>query len=109
MFEFLDSQHPNIKFTMKKETNRILAFLDVCIDNNDPSCLKISVCRTKTFTGLLSNFLNFTSFSYKVGLILTLVDRAYNINNSILGQKLNDLPQPSLDRALYLDVDVYLL
>ena len=83
-FDFLNSQHPNIKFTMEKETNKILAFLDVCIDNNDPSCLKTSTYHKKTFTGLLTNFFSYTSFSYKVGLIRTLVDRAYKINNSLL-------------------------
>ena len=82
-FNFLNSQHPNIKFTMEKETNRILSFLVVYIDNNDPSCLKTSVYRKKTFTGLLTNFFSFISFSYKVGLIRTLVDRAYRINNSL--------------------------
>ena len=83
-FNFLNSQNPNIKFTMEKETNRILSVLDVCINNNDPSCLKTSVYRKKTFTGLLTNFFSFISFSYKVGLIRTLVDRAYKINNSLL-------------------------
>ena len=83
-FDFINSQHPNIKFTIEKETNKVLAFLDVCIDNNDPSCLKTSTYRKKTFTGLLTNFFSFTSFSYKVGLIRTLVDRAYKINNSLL-------------------------
>ena len=38
-FDFLNSQHPNIKFTIKKETNQMLSFLDVCVDNKDPSCL----------------------------------------------------------------------
>ena len=33
-----------------------------------------SVYRKKTFTGLLTNFFSFTSFSYKTGLIRTLVD-----------------------------------
>ena len=83
-FEFLNTQHPNIKFTMEKQVNKILAFLDVCIDNNDPSCIKTSMYHKKTFTGLLTNFFSFTSFSYKVGLIRTLVDRAYKINNSLL-------------------------
>ena len=83
-FDFINSQHPNIKFTIEKETNKVLAFLDVCIDNNDPTCLKTSTYRKKTFTGLLTNFFSFTSFSYKVGLIRTLVDRAYKINNSLL-------------------------
>ena len=38
----------------------------------------------ENFTGLFTNFFSFTSFSYKVGLIRTLVDRAYKINNSLL-------------------------
>ena len=41
-FEFLNARHSNIKYTIEKETNRSLAFLDVCIDNNNPSCLKIA-------------------------------------------------------------------
>ena len=82
-FNFLNS-HPSIKFTMEKETNKVLAFLDACIDNNNPSCLKTTTYRKKTFTGLLTNFFSFTSFSYKVGLIRTLVDRAYKINSSLL-------------------------
>ena len=81
--DFLNSQHPNIKFTLEKETNKILAFLDLCITNSDRSCLKTSTYRKKTFTGLLTNFFSFISFSYKVGLIRTLVDRAYKINNSL--------------------------
>ena len=36
----------------------------------------------KTFIGLLTDFLSFTSYSYKVGLICTLVDRAYKIINT---------------------------
>jgi len=75
-FDFINSQHPNIKFTIEKESNKVLAFLDVCIDNNDPYCLKTSTNRKKTFTGLLTNFFSFTSFSYKIGLIRTLMDGA---------------------------------
>ena len=65
--------------------NHKLPFLDVLIDNNDPSSSLTSVCRKKTFTGLLTNYFSFTSYSYKVGLIKTLVDRAYKINNTWLG------------------------
>ena len=46
--------------------------------------VETSTYRKKTFTGLLTYFFSFTSFSYKVGLIRTLVDRAYKINNSLL-------------------------
>ena len=42
LLSFLNSQHPNSKFTMDKDTNKILSFLNVCIDNDDPSCFKAS-------------------------------------------------------------------
>ena len=70
---------------MEKETNHKLPFLDVLVDNNDPNSLLTRVYRKKTFTGLLTNYFGFTSYSYKLGLIRTLVDRAYKINNTWLG------------------------
>ena len=69
---------------MEKEFNWTLTFLDVCINNKDPSCFITSVYHKKTFTGLLTNFFSFTLFSYKLGLIRTLLDRAYMINNTLL-------------------------
>ena len=84
-FDVLNSQHDNIKFTMEKESNNTLAFLDVFINNKDPSNLITSVYRKKTLTGLLTGFFSFTSFSYKLGLIQTLLDRAYKINKILLG------------------------
>ena len=41
-----------------------------------------SVYRKKTNTGLLTNYFSFTPFKYKLGLIKTLIDRAYKINNT---------------------------
>ena len=84
-FEFLNSQKYSFKFTMEKENNNSLAFLDILINNKDPTNLITSVYRKKTFTGLLTNFFSFTVFSYKLGLIRTLLDRAYKINNTFLG------------------------
>ena len=82
--QYLSSLHENIRFTMEKEFNRSSAFLDVCINNKDPSCFIISVYHKKTFTGLLTIFFSFASFCYKLGLIRTLLDRAYKINNTLL-------------------------
>ena len=70
---------------MEKEANTTLAFLDVFINNKDPTNLVTSVYHKKTFTGLLTNFFTFTSMSYKLDLIRTLFDRAYKINNTLLG------------------------
>ena len=70
---------------MEKDAYHKLPFLDVLVTNNDPNSPLTSVYRKKTFTGLLTNYFSFTSYSYKVGLIRTLVDRAYKINNTWLG------------------------
>ena len=69
---------------MEKESENRLPFLDVLIDNNQVPVLT-TVFRKSTFTGLLMNFTSFTSYSYKLGLIKTLIDRAYKINNTWLG------------------------
>ena len=70
---------------MEKEAHHKLPFLDVLGYNNDPNSFLTRVNGKKTFTGLLTNYFSFTSYSYKVGLIRTLVDRAYKINNTWLG------------------------
>ena len=70
---------------MEKQINYKLPFFDVLIDNHDPSSSLTRIYRKKTFTGLLTNYFSFTSYSYKVGLIKTLVNRAYKINNTWLG------------------------
>ena len=96
--------------------NKILAFLDVRIDNKIPSGLITSVYRKATFTGLLTNFFSFTAFSYKLGLIRTLLDRTYKISNTLSGfneevrrlshifQK-NQFPEGMINKAVktYLD------
>ena len=43
----------------------------------------------KTYTGLLTNFLSYTSFKYKQSLIKTLVDRTFKINNTSNGFKID--------------------
>ena len=75
-FSHINSRHPNIRFTMEKE------MFSSTIDTHFPDT---SVYRKKTVTGLLTNYLSFTSLSYKLGLIRTLVDRTYKINNTWLG------------------------
>ena len=43
------------------------------------------VYRKKTFTGLLTNYFRFTSYSYNLGLIRTPVGRTHKINNTWVG------------------------
>ena len=80
-FEFLNSQDPNIKFTFEKQVNKQISFLDVLITNDgDQFCT--SVFRKETAIGLFTNYLGFTPFSYKVGLVRTLLHRAFMISSS---------------------------
>ena len=83
--DYINSQHPNIRFTMEKEIDHVLPFLDVLIDNTHRSSVVTSTFRKKTFTGLLTNYFSFTPLSYKTGLIRTLIDRVFKINNTWLG------------------------
>ena len=111
-FDHINSEHPNIKFTMEKQVNHKLPFLDVLIDNHDPSSSLTRVYRKKTFTGLLTNYFSFTSYSYKVGLIKTLVDRAYKINSTWLGfhediNKLTDILKKNLFPAHLINREDY--
>ena len=81
--------HPNIKFTMETEERGQLPFLDVLLSNQSVSDRQgsfiTSVYRKKTFTGLLTNYFSFTPFKYKLGLIKTVIDRAYKINTTTQG------------------------
>ena len=84
-FDYINSQHPNIRFTMEREVDHVLPFLDVLIDNTNRGSVVTSTFRKKTFTGLLTNYLSFAPLSYKIGLIRALIDRVFKINNTWLG------------------------
>ena len=89
LFEYLNSCHPNIKFTMETEEKGQLPFLDVLLSKQSASdhqdSFITSVYCKKMYTGLLTNYFSFTPFKYKLGLIKTLIDRAYKINNTTQG------------------------
>ena len=74
---------------MEKESSKMLAFLDGYINKRDPCNRLMWVYRRKAFTGLLTNFYSFTSYSHKIVLIRTLFDRKYKINNTLA--KCNDV------------------
>ena len=68
------SRNIQIHFTIEREGNQVIPFLDVLY----------TAYRTKTFMGLLTNFLSFTPFCFKMGLVKILIDRTSKINNSWL-------------------------
>ena len=107
---FLNGQHPNIKFTIEKEKNNHLPFLDI-LDDSSSNNLDTSVYRKPTYTGLLTNYNSFTSSNYKKGLIKTLIDQTFCINSTWYGfnydilklksvlQK-NEFPLKLIDKSL---------
>ena len=79
---FLYSKHPNIKFTIEKQVNHSIAFLDVFISGNDNKNLRLQTYHKSTFTEILLNFKSFPPFSYKISLNKCLIDRSFKICNS---------------------------
>ena len=71
---FLNNRHPNIKFTIEKQINHSIAFLDVFISGINNQNLTLQTYHKSTYTGLLLNFKSFTSFSCKISLIKCLID-----------------------------------
>ena len=82
--EYLNGRHHSIKFTIEEEKDGNLPFLDVLISKLEGGTFHTTTYRKPTNTGLLTNFTSFCSYSFKIGLIKTLVDRAYKINSDLL-------------------------
>jgi hypothetical protein len=76
--DYLNSKHPNIKFTCDHEENATLPFLDMNIKHNFNQ-ISTSMYRKPTFTGLFSKYASFTPILYKKNLVSTLTFRAFKI------------------------------
>ena len=75
---YLNSLHPNMKFTMEHEVLDRLAFLDLLLIKEDDK-IEITVYRKPTHSGVFTHFTSFVPYPFKVGLINTLLSRAYRI------------------------------
>ena len=62
----LNNSHLNIKFTIEKQINHSIAFLDVFISGINNQNVTLQTYHKSAYTGLLLNFKSFTSFSYKI-------------------------------------------
>ena len=78
LLNFLDKRDPNIKFTIEKQINHSIAFLDVFISGINNHKFKLQT----TYTRLLLDFNSFASFSYKISSIKCLIDRSFKICNN---------------------------
>ena len=68
--DFLNNRHPNIKFTIEKQINHSITFLDVFISGINNQNVTLQTYYRSTYTGLLLNFKGFTSHLYKISLIV---------------------------------------
>ena len=82
-FEFINRHHKNIKFTIEKENNKILLFLDILV-KNEGNRFSASVYRKKTSVGLFTQFHSFTPMTYKISLIKCIMHRAFKISSSYI-------------------------
>ena len=82
LLNFLNNRHPNIKFTIEKQINYSIAFLDVFISGINNQNLTLQTYQKLTYKGLLLNFKSFTSFLHKLSLIKCLIDRSFKTCNN---------------------------
>ena len=76
--DFINSIHPNIKFTMETESNNQLSFLDILVSRCDNKFVT-GIFRKKTFTGLGLNYFSFCPSFFKINSCKTLLFRAYSL------------------------------
>ena len=78
---YINSAHPNIKFTLEKENDNKISYLDILVCKFDEVC-QLSVYRKPTFTNLGTSFFSFVPNSYKTNAIKTLIHRAYYLSST---------------------------
>ena len=76
--EYLSSKHPNINFSIEKEKDSCLPFLDVNIFHENET-FATNIYRKKMFSGFYTNFKSFIPETYKTGLIKSLLFRCFSL------------------------------
>ena len=85
-FQQMNSLHPKTKFTMEKEENSIIHFLDTLIQQNQDGTISVKVYREPTHTNQYLSFTSHHSTRSKQSVIAALFNRAENVitNNTEL-------------------------
>ena len=85
-WQYYNTRHANIKFTIEYEAQLSISFLDITIIREpETEAIVTHMYRKNTFTGLLSKFNTFTYNKYKTGLIHCLLFRALKICSHLGG------------------------
>ena len=67
---FLNKRYANIKLTIEKQINHLIAFAYIFISGINNQTLTLQTYHKSTYTGLLLKFKSFTPFSYKISEML---------------------------------------
>ena len=73
---YLNSKHPNIRFTCEMDKDRSQAFLDINVYSSNNK-LKTSIHRNSTFSVVYTNYRYFIATEYRSSLIATLLYRSF--------------------------------
>ena len=102
--EKLNLLHPALKFTIEKEQNNSLHFLDVLVEKKGTGFLA-SIYRKPTFTGQYIRWNSFSTKTRKISLIKTLVHRALmTCSKTKLGPELDKIKQLLIENGHPADV-----
>ena len=102
--EKLNLLHPALKFTVEKEQNNSLNFLDVLVEKEGTGFLT-SIYRKPTFTGQYIRWNSFSPKMRQISLIKTLVHRALMIcSKTKLGSELDKIKQLLIENGYSTDV-----
>ena len=96
--KYLNSLHKNLEFTIEHKCDDNIPFLDLLIiRNRDNHIIDLAVNRKPTHSRVFTNFTSFIPFQFKMGLVRTLVTRAYRLCSTL---KLFHLELEELTRLL---------
>ena len=79
----MSSKHPNINFSIEKEKDACLPFLDLNIFHKNEK-FATNVYRKKAFIGVYTNFKSFIPETYKIGLIKLLLFRCFILCSDLI-------------------------
>jgi len=85
LMNFMNSRHPNMRFTYECESNDSINFIGLTIKHNQNGNLhgfETSIYRKPTSTSLFTNFNSFTPLAYRLSVFKCLVYRAYHLCSS---------------------------
>ena len=88
-FQHINNLHPKTKFTMEKEENSTIPFLDILIQRNQDGTISVKVYRKPTHTNQYLSFTSHHSTRSKQSVVTALFNRAENVitNNTELKQE----------------------